>query len=279
MLKARVVTALLLLAGFLAMLFLLPFSGWILFASAVAGLGAWEWGGLLKLGGALRFGFSFAAMALCAVLGWIVFDSGTGTVMLPKLLVTILLVAGVFWMLAVPVWLGIRWAATIRLAGLVTGLVVLIPACLALMHLRTFSPLFLLAAMATVWVADISAYVIGRKFGRHKLALTISPGKTWEGAAGAVAGVMIYGFAVAWSVSRLPSTMGGWMLFSLSLVVLTAVSILGDLFESFIKRQAGVKDSGTLLPGHGGVLDRIDSLTSTLPLVGLAVLYWEGQLP
>lgn len=279
MLKARVVTALLLLAGFLAMLFLLPFSGWVLFVSAVAGLGAWEWGGLLKLGGALRFGFAFAAMALCGVLGWIVFDSGTGAVVLPALLVTIFLVAGVFWMLAVPVWLGIRWAATIRLAGLVTGLVVLIPACLALMHLRTFSPLFLLAAMATVWVADISAYVIGRKFGRHKLALTISPGKTWEGAAGAVAGVMIYGFAVAWSVSRLPGTMGGWMLFSLSLVVLTAVSILGDLFESLIKRQAGVKDSGTLLPGHGGVLDRIDSLTSTLPLVGLAVLYWEGQLP
>ncbi|MBZ0145558.1 MAG: phosphatidate cytidylyltransferase [Rhodocyclaceae bacterium] len=279
MLKARVVTALLLLAGFLATLFLLPFFGWILFVSAVAGVGAWEWGGLLKLGGAPRFGFAFTAMALCAVLGWIVFDSETGTVVLATLLVTLFLVACVFWMIAVPVWLGIRWAATIRLAGLATGLVVLIPACLALMHLRTFSPLFLLAAMATVWVADISAYVIGRKFGRHKLALTISPGKTWEGAAGAVAGVMIYGVAVAWSVSRLPNTIGGWMLFSLSLVVLTAVSILGDLFESLIKRQAGVKDSGTLLPGHGGVLDRIDSLTSTLPLVGLAVLYWEGQLP
>ncbi|PKO71418.1 MAG: phosphatidate cytidylyltransferase [Betaproteobacteria bacterium HGW-Betaproteobacteria-14] len=279
MLKARVVTALLLLAGFLATLFLLPFFGWILFVSAVAGVGAWEWGGLLKLDGALRFGYAFAAMALCAALGWIVFDSGTGTVVLATLLVTIFLVACVFWMLAVPVWLGIRWAATIRFAGLATGLVILIPACLALMHLRTFSPLFLLAAMATVWVADISAYVIGRKFGRHKLALTISPGKTWEGAAGAVAGVMIYGVAVAWSVGRLPNTMGGWMLFSLSLVVLTAVSILGDLFESLIKRQAGVKDSGTLLPGHGGVLDRIDSLTSTLPLVGLAVLYWEGQLP
>ncbi len=278
MLKARVVTALLLLAGFLAMLFLLPFSGWLLFVSAVAGIGAWEWGGLLKLGAVPRFSFSFTSMTLCAVLGWIVFDSGTGAVVHATWLETIFLIAGIFWMLAVPVWLVIRWAATIRLAGLVTGLVVLIPACLALMHLRTFSPLFLLAAMATVWVADISAYVIGRKYGRHKLATTISPGKTWEGAAGAVAGVMIYGFAVAWTAGRLPSTAGVWMLFSLSLVVLTAVSILGDLFESLIKRQAGVKDSGALLPGHGGVLDRIDSLTSTLPLVGLAVLYWEGQL-
>jgi phosphatidate cytidylyltransferase len=146
------------------------------------------------------------------------------------------------------------------------------------MQLRVFAPLFLLAAMASVWVADISAYVCGRAFGRHKLAPEISPGKTWEGAVGAIAGVLIYGITVAWAADRMPSNPSAWIIFATALIVLTAVSILGDLFESLAKRQAGVKDSGATLPGHGGVLDRIDSLTSTLPLVGLAVLLWEGRM-
>ncbi len=280
MLKARVVTALLLLAGFLAMLFLLPFSAWLVFASAVAGIGAWEWGGLLKLGTAWRFSYAFAAMTVCGALGAIMFDSGTGTVEQATWLAGIFLLAGLFWMFVVPVCLGTRWAATARPAGLLAGgMVVLVPACLAMMHLRAFSPLFLLAAMASVWVADISAYVIGRRYGRHKLAPTISPGKTWEGAVGAVAGVLLYGTIVAWAADRLPNGLGAWVLFSLALTVLTAISIIGDLFESLVKRQAGAKDSGAILPGHGGVLDRIDSLTSTLPLIGLAVLYWEGRMP
>lgn len=279
MLKARVVTALLLLAGFLAMLFLLPFSGWLLFASAVAGISAWEWCGLVKLGTSWRVSYAFASTALCGVLGWVVFDIGTGAVGRATLLSAIFFLSGLFWLLVVPVWLRTKWPTSARLPGLLAGVVVLIPACLAMMHLRAFAPLFLLAAMAAVWVADISAYVCGRTYGRHKLAATISPGKTWEGAAGAAAGVLIYGTATAWISGRMTNTPGTWALFSLALIVLTAVSILGDLFESLVKRQAGVKDSGAILPGHGGVLDRIDSLTSTLPLVGLAVLYWEGRMP
>lgn len=279
MLKARVVTALLLLAGFLAVLFLLPFYGWLLFAALVAGVGAWEWAGLMKLDASNRRGYASASVALCAGLGWLVFEIGTGVIRQVGLLSSIYILAAIFWLLAVPFWLKAKWPASARISGLLAGCVVLIPACLALMQLRVFAPLFLLAAMASVWVADISAYICGRAFGRHKLAPAISPGKTWEGAIGAVAGVLIYGSVVAWVAGRMPNTSGAWVLFALSLVVLTAVSILGDLFESLAKRQAGVKDSGATLPGHGGVLDRIDSLTSTLPLVGLAVLFWDGQLP
>ncbi|RIK26207.1 MAG: phosphatidate cytidylyltransferase, partial [Chloroflexi bacterium] len=252
---------------------------WLLFASLVAGVGAWEWAGLMKLDASGRRGYAFASVALCAGLGWLVFETGTGDIRQVGLLSSIYILAAIFWLLAVPFWLKAKWPASARVSGLLAGCVVLIPACLALMQLRVFAPLFLLAAMASVWVADISAYICGRAFGRHKLAPAISPGKTWEGAIGAVAGVLIYGSVVAWGAGRMPNTSGAWILFALSLVVLTAVSILGDLFESLAKRQAGVKDSGATLPGHGGVLDRIDSLTSTLPLVGLAVLFWDGQLP
>lgn len=278
MLKSRVVTALLLLAGFLAMLFLLPFSGWLIISSIVAGIGAWEWGGLVKLGTSCRRGYSFASMALCAVLGWLVFDIGTGAIRQAPLLSSIFIFTCLFWLAIAPLWLKAKWPVSAPVPGLLTGGVVLVPACLALMQLRAFAPLFLLAVVASVWVADISAFVCGRAFGRHKLAPAISPGKTWEGAAGAVAGVLAYGMAAAWAADRLPNTSGAWVLFSIALIVLTAVSILGDLFESLAKRQAGVKDSGAILPGHGGVLDRIDSLTSTLPLVGLAVLFWEGRM-
>lgn len=279
MLKARVVTALLLLAGFLAMLFLLPFSGWMLFSCVVAGIGAWEWGGLMKLGSSGRRGYALVAMALCGIFGVAIFDSETGALRQGILLSSVYLVSGLFWLIVVPAWLKIKWPTDARVAGMLAGGIVLIPACLSLMQLRAFAPLFLLAAMASVWVADISAFICGRTFGSHKLAPAISPGKTWEGAAGAVAGVLFYGMAAAWASGRMPNTSGAWLLFSMSLILLTAVSILGDLFESLAKRQAGVKDSGAILPGHGGALDRIDSLTSTLPLVGLAVLFWEGRMP
>lgn len=261
------------------MLFLLPFAGWLLFTSAIAGVGAWEWGGLAKLSTSARVSYASASMTLCGVLGWCVFDIDTGAVSQATLLSAIFFLAGIFWLLVVPVWLKTRWPASVGLPGQLAGAAVLLPACLAMMHLRAFAPLFLLTAMASVWVADISAYICGRTFGRRKLAASISPGKTWEGAVGAAAGVMIYGTAVALTVSRLPNTPWYWFLLLIALALLTAVSILGDLFESLAKRQAGVKDSGTLLPGHGGVLDRIDSLTSTLPLVSLAVLCWKCPLP
>jgi len=278
MFKARVVTALLLMAGFLAALFLLPFWGWLLLMSALAGMAAWEWGGLIRLGAAARRAYALFVAMLSVALGALAFDMDTGAVRQADLLYAVFLLAAGFWLLVVPFWLKAKWPLSARLPGLLSGVVILIPAALAMMLLRAFAPLFLLAVMALIWVADIGAYVCGRAFGRHKLAPFISPGKTWEGVAGAVAGVLIYATAVFLATGR-TATAAAWAWFLAALCVLTAVSILGDLFESLAKRQAGVKDSGAVLPGHGGVLDRIDSLTSTLPLVGIAVLEslaWEA---
>jgi len=132
-----------------------------------------------------------------------------------------------------------------------------------------------------VWVADIAAYFVGRRFGRHKLAPTVSPGKTWEGFGGALAGVALYGIALAAIAHTLPEPF--MEVFQpafgvpaiVAMVVLAMLSVVGDLFESWMKRGAGMKDSGALLPGHGGLVDRIDSLTSTLPIVALALLIWR----
>jgi phosphatidate cytidylyltransferase len=136
---------------------------------------------------------------------------------------------------------------------------------LALVQLRQLGPLTLVCTMAIVWAADVAAYFAGRAFGKSKLAPSISPGKTWAGAWGAVVGVLAYGFiASAWLPEALQKSL---LLFAMSLVGLTILSIVGDLFESLLKRQADLKDSSNILPGHGGILDRIDSLTSTLPIV------------
>jgi phosphatidate cytidylyltransferase len=122
-----------------------------------------------------------------------------------------------------------------------------------------------LAALILVWVADTAAYFAGRKWGRRKLAPSISPGKTWEGAWGGLAAAVAYAIICG---TFLLGTMG-WPALVVAAAVLTAISIVGDLFESAAKRQAGVKDSGALLPGHGGILDRIDSATAVLPVAAL----------
>ena len=276
MLKTRVLTALLLLAGFLAALFLLPFYGWLFFSSLVAALGGWEWASLMRLPRPSKLMYATLSMALSASLGWHIFDSETGMVRQEQLLMVLFALAGLFWLLVVPLWLRAKWNVEQLLFGLLAGWIVLLPACLALMQLRAVHPLLLLACMAAVWVADIAAYFCGRAFGRHKLAPTISPGKTWEGAIGAFIGVTFYGMIVAWAAELFFYRTISYSLLAVFLLIFTAVSILRDLFESLIKRQAGVKDSGTILPGHGGLLDRIDSLTSALPLAGLALLAWDG---
>jgi phosphatidate cytidylyltransferase len=137
-----------------------------------------------------------------------------------------------------------------------------------LLYLREQGAGVLISVMAIVWIADSAAYFSGRAFGRRKLAPRISPGKTWEGVAGALLALLLYGMLMngLQSVASLP-------LLLLMIVVLFYFSVLGDLFESWIKRVAGMKDSGTLLPGHGGVLDRIDALTSALPIAaGMLIL-------
>jgi phosphatidate cytidylyltransferase len=154
---------------------------------------------------------------------------------------------------------------------------------LALYELRLHSTWALVSSMAVVWVADIAAYFVGRAFGRRKLAPSISPGKSWEGAIGGAAAVALIGLAVAWlaatrwpgALDTLPARLlqsAGLLPTVLALLALAALSVVGDLHESLLKRQAGVKDSGWILPGHGGVLDRIDALIPTMPV---ALLVYE----
>jgi phosphatidate cytidylyltransferase len=151
----------------------------------------------------------------------------------------------------------------------VAGWVVLVPASLAL---ATLEPRRLLAVLALVWVADSAAYFVGRAWGRHKLAPSISPGKTWEGALGGVAGALVWAI-----ICRSVFEDAAWPAYLAAAALLAAASIVGDLFESAAKRRAGVKDSGTLLPGHGGILDRIDSATAVLPLAALLLGLLKGM--
>lgn len=269
MLKARVVTAILLLAGLLGAVFLLPAAGWLVVCALVCGAAAWEWGALAGFARPLRMSTAISFGAACLLLGYVTGFAGSSAGG-GALLVPLYAVSAIFWLFVVPAWLVSKWTLSHPMLASVVGFVVLVPTALALVHLRAISPWLLLGVMAVVWVADIAAYFSGRAFGRHKLAPSISPGKTWEGAVGAVFAVLLFGFGVlTWQGASQP---GGALLIASVLVLWTAVSIVGDLYESLLKRQAGLKDSGTILPGHGGILDRIDSLTSTLPMVALGTV-------
>ena len=179
----------------------------------------------------------------------------------PAALIAIV-VATIFWIVAVPLWLARGVATQHRLALIAAGVIVLIPAGYALAVLQ---PRQVLAALILVWVADTAAYFVGRKWGRRKLAPSISPGKSWEGAWGGIAAAVAY--AIICGTFLLGPV--GWLTLAVTAALLAAISIVGDLFESAAKRQAGVKDSGTLLPGHGGIMDRIDSATAVLPVAAL----------
>jgi len=267
MLKQRVITALILATLFLAALFLLPASAWSVLVALIVMQGAWEWSKLAKMDGLVAGGF--LAIMVSSILASILMSVVLHAQQKYPLQILIYGSAAVFWLIVVPAWFKNGWKIqNTWLLGAV-GWFVLIPTGMAMLDLRAElpQPWWLLGVMGMVWMADISAYFAGRKFGRNKLAPTISPGKTWEGVAGAMLGVMVY-------VALVMLASGMTQRYSLFLfaVVGVALSVIGDLFESAIKRQAGVKDSGTLLPGHGGLLDRIDALTSTLPLAALALL-------
>lgn len=264
MLRARVITALFLVAGFLAVLFCLPAPGPALVFAGIAAVAAWEWAGLLKSDLFGRALFAAGVLLSClllwpeprtAALAWL---GG---------------LAALFWLAVIPFWLKGGWPVA-GAGGWAVGWLVIVPTWAALADLHARNPLLLLAVMALVWVADIAAYFTGRAWGRHKLAPAISPGKTWEGVGGALLGVLVYGLIVG---NRFAEADGVALpLLAGFLLLLTALSVMGDLFESLAKRQAGLKDSGQLLPGHGGILDRIDSQTSTLPLVAFT-LHWIGR--
>jgi phosphatidate cytidylyltransferase len=260
MLRARIVTALALLAGFLLTLFVLPEPSAAIIFGALAGVLGWEWAGLMRIETSGRFLFAGVILVSCFVF----YDSFESSYS------NLWVVSACFWLLLAPLWLWRGWKMSSNdMAGYATGWVLIVPTWAAMVALQDGHPWLLFGVMGLVWVADISAYFAGRAWGRHKLAPAISPGKTWEGVLGAIVGVGLYSIVAAWVAGIPVLDRLGWAPLLLALV---AVSVAGDLFESMIKRQAGVKDSSQLLPGHGGFLDRLDSQTSMLPLAALILL-------
>ena len=257
----RIGTATVLLAVFVPAALWAPAWLWAILMAGVVGLAAYEWARLSHFppssARAYAILLTLCALALPHGLGgdWPVFQT------------VLILLAVAFWLLLAPLWLLGRWHAPRAFVRAAVGVVVLLPTWAALLYLQARGPAVLLGVMAVVWIADTAAYFSGRLFGRHKLAPAISPGKTWEGVAGAFVALALYAGAL--------SLWGGMPLQPLLLMVsgLLYLSVLGDLFESWIKRVSGMKDSGDTLPGHGGVLNRIDALTSTLP-IATGILMW-----
>lgn len=264
MLKTRVLTSLVLLSGFLAALFLLPDIYWAILTLVVIGIGAWEWGGMIKLSAIVRKSYVLLTVGL---LGITLAVTATPFAFIQQhALFWGLLFAAIFWTLFAPVWLSIRHQFNNRFGMAFIGWLILVPTWLALVSIRRIGPELLLAILVAIWIADSAAYFAGKRFGKHKLAPKISPGKTWEGVIGAWIGVSIYGLLIC-----IYFHLDYWII--VGLWGLTVLSIMGDLLESLVKRQASLKDSGSLLPGHGGVLDRIDGLTSSLPLAAFYIYF------
>ena len=274
MLKQRVITAVVLLAILLPALFWRTPEPFLAITLILIAAGGWEWGRLNQLPAGANLALGAITLALCGAtwaLGW------------PQRPSAVLwLVVGALWVLAggALVRAGVDgWPRIPRGLRVVGGLLALVLAWLAMAQARVIGVNFLLSILVLVWVADIFAYFAGRAFGgrftQSKLAPVISPKKSWEGVWGGMAGVVV--LAVAWVLadqaaqaavpslySRLASL--NWLVLVLAALFLGAMSVVGDLAESLVKRSAGIKDSSQLLPGHGGVLDRVDALLPTLPL-------------
>lgn len=271
MLAQRIVTALVLLALLVPALFAAQAWPFNVLTLLLIGAAGWEWGRLNQAGATLSLAMGLGLAAACAAalaVGWS--DHA------PRLA----------WWLAALVWvaggaLALRsgpssWPRLPRMARWVLGLAALWAAWLAMSHARGIGINFILSVFCLVWVADIAAYFGGRRFGKRKLAPTISPGKSWEGVFSGMVGVFV--LALAWRAMESRAALDSVSLFGqlfthlgllgglVALAFLAGMSVVGDLVESLVKRAAGAKDSSRLLPGHGGVLDRVDALLPVFPL-------------
>ena len=268
-LKQRLITALVLGLGVLAAIFLLPPLGFALLVLLVVALGAWEWAGLSAITHpALQIGYAaFSVLMLAGLYFWV--DAST--------IGTLLLLTALAWA-AVVVLIAVghppqEEQLLLRRWGLgAAGLFALVPAGLALIILQAIHPSWLLFLLLLTATADTAAYFTGKRFGRQPLAPNISPGKTREGLLGGLAGVAVLALLGA---SWFGLELSLWFIFVCLCLITALISVVGDLFESLLKRAANAKDSGRLLPGHGGILDRIDSLTAAAPVFLLGLL-WAG---
>jgi len=262
-LRSRVLTALALAALVIGVLLWLPALVAVLAIVVIVLAGAWEWAGFAGLTSPTQRSLYVLGIAAGIALAWSVTRESASVM-------PFLGLAAVWWLLA-SCWLALAPQRGSRRAAALAGILVLVPAAVGLGRLALLEPhgrMLLLYLVVLIAAADIGAYFGGRRFGRHKLAPQVSPGKTWEGFA---AGMLCSALAGVAGARLFGAPLPDW----LALCLLVAlVSVVGDLIESMFKRHVGLKDSGTLLPGHGGVLDRIDSLTAAAPtfLLGLYAL-------
>lgn len=264
MLKTRIITAIALLAFFIPALFYLPSMVWAILMLVVASLAAYEWGILAKLRHqhALLYTLAFTLL----IMSHLYVLSTDGFHVFSNKVPLVLAIASLFWVLLAPLWVARRFALSNKAIALFVGALVLTAFWMALVSARYMNPILLLVIAAIIWLADSMAYFAGKRFGKHKLAKHVSPGKTWEGVAGALVAVTI--FSVLLKQFQVIET---WLIVP-AFWLIAIIGIYGDLFESLLKRQANKKDSGDILPGHGGILDRIDGLIPAMPL-GMMLLY------
>lgn len=282
MLKLRIITAVFLLTVFLAVLFLLPLSGFVAFVTVIVLIGSWEWSNLSGFTSHLcRTLYLLLTILLMCFAGFYVGVAHTldvGSLMDVEPIREIMIVAGVWWAVAL-LWVqgypssAVLWGNPYIRA--VMGWLVLIPMWLAVIYLDQLpnGPLLILLLLGTVVVADTGAYFFGRAFGKKKLAINVSPGKSWEGFWGGLFCCALLAIVVA-----LYTDSERWIALLFILLLTSLSSVLGDLLESMVKRYRNIKDSGRILPGHGGVMDRIDSITAAAPVFVLGLLLSEWVL-
>ena len=266
MLLQRIITALILAPLLILAIFKLSNSQLAIVLAAITLVGAWEWSNLIELSHTIK---KIVYVGLIGITIFIFWKYAQG-----KYANVIYFVASLWWLLVLLMLAFYKssWLHSTLLPKIlmISVFIVLIPAWLALVKLHNFGISMLMFFLVIIWVADIAAYFVGKKFGKHKLAPELSPGKSREG----VLGALLASLAVALVGTQIFSINKQVWFFFICLCVLTAlISVVGDLYESLLKRKAGVKDSGKILPGHGGVLDRIDSITAAAPVYVLG-LHW-----
>lgn len=263
MLKTRIITALLLVAIFIPALFMLDNSVWAFCMLAISLLALREWGEMIKLTGLQSSLYLLVAGAGGIFIIWLMNQFGFHLFFLKSL--AVFFVVTLFWLFVVPIWFKSRSIVRSKLVMALLGLLLITSLWLALICAKGADPALLLVLLATIWIADSAAYFAGKNFGKHKLAPSISPGKTWEGVLGALIAVTAFGVILYFGFD-----FREWAVLP-ALWIITLLGVAGDLFESMIKRQAMIKDSGSLLPGHGGILDRVDGIIPSLPIAILMI--------
>ena len=265
MLKQRIITAVILAPLVIAGIVLLPTALFALFALLVIVIGAWEWAGMSGLRGAGALSFVVLLAGLCLLL----------YLLGPDVQRVALYLGSLFWVFAllmVVSFPGTRHLWSQRWQRALMGELILVSAWVGLIWLKNLdnTGVLVILLLVIIWSADIGAYFTGRAWGKRKLAPAVSPGKSWEGVLGGLLLAILAASCYALWFNLVPErTPAHWMGFVILILVSAAISVLGDLTESMVKRQQGLKDSGNLLPGHGGIMDRIDSLVAAVPLFAL----------